>query len=142
MSAKQRFFLDTNIFVYSFDRNDQGKQLVAQQLIERALVTHRGVISYQVVQEFLNVALRKFSIPLSFEDASCYLDSVLSPLCQLMPTMGLYEQALAIAYQSGYGLYDALIVSSALSSGCSVLYSEDLQDGRVIAGLIIRNPFR
>jgi predicted nucleic acid-binding protein len=43
--------------------------------------------------------------------------------------------------QTQYRFYDCLIVSAALASGASVLLSEDLQEGRVIGGLTIRNPF-
>ena len=38
---------------------------------------------------------------------------------------------------------DAMIVASALRAGCSILYSEDFQDGRVFEKhLTVRNPFR
>src|ERR1700678_2664259 len=59
-----RFFLDTNIFVYSFDRSAVMKAQKATQLICNTLKTQKGIISYQVVQEFFNVALRKFSEPM------------------------------------------------------------------------------
>jgi predicted nucleic acid-binding protein len=35
-----------------------------------------------------------------------------------------------------------LIVTMALTSQCRVLYTEDMQDGRVIDGLRIANPFK
>lgn len=56
-----RCFLDMNIFVYWFDREDRRKQSRAEELVEAALVDHRGIISNQVIQEFLNVATRKFA---------------------------------------------------------------------------------
>ena len=59
-----RFFLDTNIFVYSFDQTAPAKSRKATQLIRKALTTQKGVISYQVVQEFFNVALKRFSQPM------------------------------------------------------------------------------
>ncbi len=47
-----------------------------------------------------------------------------------------------IAERYGLSIYDALIVSAALMAGCRTLYSEDMQDGQVIEGLLtIRNPF-
>lgn len=49
-----RFFLDTNIIVYSFDSSQPGKQLIAKKLIQDALQNQSGCISYQVIQEFLN----------------------------------------------------------------------------------------
>jgi len=59
MSGK--FFLDTNIFVYSFDANLPKKAAQATKLIRKGIETRGGIVSYQVVQEFLNVALRRFA---------------------------------------------------------------------------------
>ena len=57
---KDRFFLDTNIIVYSFDSNAVEKQKKARELIAESLSSGNGIISVQVVQEFLNVATKKF----------------------------------------------------------------------------------
>jgi len=41
-----------------------------------------------------------------------------------------------------YGYYDSLIITSALTSHCEVLYSEDFQHGQLINDrLRILNPF-
>ena len=61
----RRFFLDTNILVYTFDETTPLIRAKARELVEMALTTGLGVISYQVVQEFLNVATKKFVAPLS-----------------------------------------------------------------------------
>jgi predicted nucleic acid-binding protein len=101
----------------------------------------RGIISYQVVQEFLNAALKKFSKPLTAADAERYLTIVLEPLCAVFAGFELYHQAIDIANRLKYSFYDSLIIASALQAGCSVLYSEDLQHGQKIGGLRILNPF-
>jgi predicted nucleic acid-binding protein len=75
-----RFFLDTNIFVYSFDGGSPQKAGVARELIRRAIKTGKGVVSYQVVQEFFNVALRRFAKPMSLADAEQYLSITFRPL--------------------------------------------------------------
>ena len=135
------FFLDTNIFVYTFDETAAEKRQIAQQLIRTALSTRRGVVSTQIVQEFLNVALHKFSRPMTVSDAQEYLKSVLLPLCQQYPTGTFYDRALLIKAETGYSFYHSLVVTAAIEAGCSTLLSEDLQDGRVIQGLTIVNPF-
>ena len=94
MSAK--FFLDTNIVVYTFDVKAPKKKRRAQELLEQALRTREGVVSTQVVQEFLNVATSKFSVPLRLSDAQQYLQDVLSPLCSVFPSINLYRHALAL----------------------------------------------
>jgi len=139
MSGK--FFLDTNILVYTFDATAPAKQHIARQLISTALNSQQGIISYQVVQEFLNVAMRKFSPPLKPDDANIYLDRILTPLCELFPSMIYYSKALKISERWGYSLYDSLIITAALEAGCETLYSEDMQHGQLIQTLTIINPF-
>lgn len=137
----ERRFLDTNILVYTFDARAPRKQRIAQDLVARALRDRDGIISYQVVQEFLNVALRKFATPLTTSEAQDFLRRVLMPLCEVFPDSDLYSAALLVASQSGWNFYDSLILASAAAGKCRVLMSEDLQAGRTIHGVEVRNPF-
>lgn len=139
MSA--RYFLDTNILVYVFSADAPKKRKRANNLVREALTARRGVISYQVVQEFLNVALRKFERPFINSEARHYYLKVLKPLCVLQSSSHLFLRALSIQEETNFQWYDSLIVASALESGCAVLYSEDLQHERVIEGMAIENPF-
>lgn len=136
-----RYFLDTNILVYCFDRNDRTKQKRAEEMVGEALEDQRGLISSQVVQEFLNVATRKFASPMNYQEARVYLDTVLLPLCEVFPSVALYQQALSLLNETRFSFYDCLIISAALEANCTTLYSEDLQDGQKVRGLTIRNPF-
>ena len=137
-----RFFLDTNIFVYSFDQSATAKARKAAQLIRRALTTQKGVISYQVVQEFFNVAFRRFAHPMSVAEAEQYLITVFRPLLAIHSSPALYVEALRIAGKHRLAWYDAIIIASALEGHCDTLFSEDFQHGRKIEGLQIENPFR
>ncbi|MCP4657580.1 MAG: PIN domain-containing protein [bacterium] len=136
-----RFFLDTNVLVYTFDPRDSAKQARARELVEEALGEQRGLISFQVVQEFLNVATRKFEPPLAHADCRTYLDRVLRPLCEVFPTIELYREALFLAERWRYGVYDSLILAAAIQAGCGTLYSEDLHHGQKIQDLTIVDPF-
>jgi predicted nucleic acid-binding protein len=136
-----RFFLDTNIFVYSFDQSATAKAQRAAHLIREALTTQKGVISYQVVQEFFNVALRKFARPMQPADAGQYLTTVFRPLLAIHSSQALYAEALFLHAQSKLSWYDSLIVSAAIQAQCEVLFSEDLQHGQRFGSLQIRNPF-
>jgi predicted nucleic acid-binding protein len=136
-----RFFLDTNIFVYSFDQSASAKAQAAAQLIREALTTQKGVISYQVVQEFFNVALKKFAQPMQPADAGQYLITVFRPLLAVHSSQALYAEALFLHAQSKLSWYDSLIVSAAIQAHCEVLFSEDLQHGQRFGSLQIRNPF-
>jgi predicted nucleic acid-binding protein len=136
-----KFFLDTNIFVYSFDHSSATKSGRASQLIGRAVTTRTGVISYQVVQEFFNLALRKFAKPMRPEDAEQYLGAVFRPLMTINSSQALYGEALRITQRYRFSWYDSLIIAAALEANCSILYSEDLQHGQKIGDLRIENPF-
>jgi len=134
-------FLDSNLFVYLFDETAPEKQQIAGSLIHTALEEGSGTISFQVVQEVLNVLTCKLALPITPEDARRFLDRVLVPLWGVMPSQSLYQRALEVHARYRYGLYDALIIAAASDAGCTRLYSEDLQNGQQIDGVTIQNPF-
>jgi len=134
-------FIDSNVFIYLFDETSEGKRITAESLVERGLREGSACISYQVVQEVLNVITRKFDPPATAGDARMLLDQVLLPLWRVMPNQALYQRALDIQDRYKYGFYDSLIVASALEFGCSRLLSEDLSSDQTIDHLTIENPF-
>jgi predicted nucleic acid-binding protein len=134
-------FIDTNVFVYHLDRSDKRKHRIAEGIVRDALASGRACISFQVVQECLNVALCKAAVPLTPEQARSYLDVVLLPLMQVLPSGALYHRALDVQQRWRFGFYDSIIVASALSAGCTQLLSEELQDGQRMEGLVVKNPF-
>jgi predicted nucleic acid-binding protein len=136
-----RFFLDTNVFVYSFDRSAPAKARRALQLIRGAIETRKGIVSHQVVQEFFNVALRRFAKPMTLADAEQYLATVFRPLIAVHSSQALYGEALLLSDRFSLSWYDSLIVAAAIEGQCSVLYSEDLQSGQRFEDLEIQNPF-
>ena len=135
------FLLYTNVLIYAFDQSAPEKQRVADTIIRDALVMGRGIISAQVVQEFLHASRRKFKRPMTLAERQRHFQKVLKPLCRYFPSISSYEQALLVAEETGYSFYDALIVTAAIESGCDTLLTEDLQHGRVIQGVRIVNPF-
>jgi predicted nucleic acid-binding protein len=136
-----KYFLDTDIFVYCFDDTQPKKKVRSLALIAEALQTGDGIISTQVMQEFINVATRKFSVPLKPEDCKVYLQKVMYPLCHVFPDLDLFQTALDILRETGYSFYDSLILSGALRGGCTILYSDDLHAGQQVDRLKIVNPF-
>ena len=129
-------FFDTNVLIYAIAQND-CRSVVAEELLAEG-----GIISVQVLNEFVSVTRRKIQMP--WENVTEALDSI-RILCPspISITLKTHDSALGIAQQYGYSIYDALIAASALESDCSTLYSEDLQDGQIIGKkLTIQNPFR
>lgn len=129
-------FFDTNVFVYGIVQNDPRSQKAEE------LIAEGGTVSVQVLNEFADVARRKAKM--LWDEVRFAIENI-KILCPdpLPATLDTHREALAIAERYGYRIYDALIVASALEAGCTILYSEDMQDGQVIdKTLTIRNPFR
>ena len=134
-------FLDSNVLLYQFDRKALQKQSVAREIIVNALTTRSAIISFQGVQETINVLTRKLPVPMAELDVQDVLNNMLIPLMRVMPSAALYTDALRIAQRFKFSFYDALIVAAAQSAGCKRLLTEDMQHGDVIDGLRIVNPF-
>ncbi len=133
-------FIDSNVIVYLFDKIDTNKHQCAENLLQRTLELGTGCISYQVVQETINVITRKLNA--TTDEARQLLDRVLIPLWHVNPTQMLYRRGLDLQARYQFSFYDSLIVAAALEAGCNTLYSEDLQHGQKIEGrLTIENPF-
>ena len=137
-----KFFLDTNVLVYSFDPDAQEKAVIAEKLVRRGRTSGLGMVSYQVAQEFVNVALRRFAASMTAEELERYFLRVLFPLLQIHSSPHLFLQALHLQSRNRLPWYDSLIVAAALQGGCKVLYSEDFQDQQRFGDLVVENPFR
>ena len=132
MSGKP--FLDTNIVVYAFSANDPRSEKA------EALVAAGGVISVQVLNEFVNVSRRKRLRDWDeIQGALAVLRTLLDVPQPL--TIEVHEAAIVIARDYRFALYDSLIVASAMRAGCAVLYSEDFPHEQRVKDLTIRNPF-
>jgi predicted nucleic acid-binding protein len=136
-----RHFLDTNIFVYTFDLQAPGKSKRAENLIADALATGAGMISFQVAHEFVSVARKPFRTPMDFHQIERYWHTTLQPLLAVHSSPGLFIRALDVARRDQLSWYDSLIVAAAIQGECKILYSEDLQHGRRFGDLVIENPF-
>lgn len=130
-------FLDTNVLVYSVDLRDPVKCATARRLLQTC-GTHSGVLSTQVLQEFYVTVTRKET--LSSSDALAFINALTR--FEVVPIdVPAIQRAVSIHQQHKISFWDALIIASAEKGGCRLLWSEDLQDGQVIAGIRIRNPF-
>jgi predicted nucleic acid-binding protein len=138
---RDRYFLDTNILVYSLDPVDPRKARIAEELVTRGVGTKLGVISYQVVQEFINVSLRQFRATMTATELELYFFKVLLPMMTIPSSSGLFLEALRLQTVGQIGWYDSLIVAAAIQGDCEVLYSEDMQHGRRFGDLMIHDPF-
>jgi predicted nucleic acid-binding protein len=129
-------FFDTNVLIYAALVEDP-RSTSAEEVLYAG-----GTISVQILNEFVSVARRKFQTPWTDVKAALQGIRILCPDA-ISLTIGIHEDAVRIAEQYRYQIYDALILASALKANCNVIFSEDLRDGQLIDGkLKIENPFR
>ena len=136
-----RFFLDTDVFIASFDRRRRRRHEDAHELISTALSAGVGFVSPLVIQEFVSAALQEFSVPLTAPDCRLYIEEVLMPLCCTTPAAALYPRALAIRERSEWDFRDCLIIASAQEIGCRTLFSQRLPHWQRFDSLLFVNPF-
>ncbi len=140
MTADGRTFVDTNVLLYAHDASETEKQPIARALLERLWADRSGVVSTQVLQEFYVVATRKFQPPMRRPEARELVALYATwPVVQIDTALIFDAAVLEDRFQLSF--WDALIIEAARRAGATRLVSEDLQDGRLIAGIAIENPF-
>ena len=137
-AIRQTSFIDSNVLIYAEASDAPAKQLQALSLLRTLKLNGNGVISTQVLQEYCNVALRKLRLESSYVRMQLRAHEQFE-VVQITPTM--IHVALDLQQTRSLSFYDALIVCAAKVSGCSILYSEDLNSGEVIDGINLVNPF-
>ena len=135
MSAE---FIDTNILVYAHDSTSSRKQAIAIELIDRLSAARSGRLSTQVLLEFFATARKAGLTPAIAAD----IVDDFSSWSVYTPTGADVSAATRLSIKQTISIWDALILTAAMRSGCDVLWSEDLQDGRYFGSLRVQNPFR
>lgn len=140
VDPSRRAFVDTNILLYAHDRDAGAKQAVASALLTTLWENRTGLLSTQVLQEFLVNAIRKLKQPLALPQAR-----------DIVRTYGVWVtrdssvndvlRATELMQLTGFSFWDSLILACAEAAGAEVLYSEELQHGQIIAGIEVLNPF-
>lgn len=129
--------LDSNILVYAELEPETPKGAMAQRVIE--MTAARGVIAAQAMLEFVAVVRRRRieSLP----SATAKVDAW-SMVFEVAPTTNLVAAAaLTLVRVHRFQVWDAVIWSAARAAGATLFVSEDLQDGLVLDGMRVVNPF-
>lgn len=133
-----RTFLDTNVLVYAQDAGSPAKQRKSREIIASLAESVDGVISTQVMQEFYVAATKKLRVaPLAAKGIIKTFG--VFDVVQVAPA--LIQEAIDCSILNELSFWDALIVASAASAGCSLVLSEDLNPGQVILGVTVKNPY-
>ena len=131
-------FFDTNIFVYvvSAAPADRAKREIAQRLLLESEIC----LSVQILQEFMDVTLRKQQLGLTHAEISDMIQHMIGyPLVET--SVALARRAFDIKTRYGIRYWDAALIAAALELGCHTIYSEDLNHGQDYGGVTVLNPF-
>lgn len=134
-------FLDANIVVYAHDQSAGDKQKIAQELIRSLWESRNGCLSIQVLQEFYVTVTQKVPIPMETEMAARVIEDLSFWRVHEPGSKDVLE---AITLQQRYDIsfWEAMILQSAIQSGCQVIWSEDLASNRSYEGIRLVNPFQ
>lgn len=133
-----RSFFDTNVLVYADDKATLAKQRRAIELVAEHRRAGTGVLSSQVLQEYFVTVTRKLHVEAKIARRKVEL---LAEFDLVVPGLDDILAAIDLHRLHGFSFWDALVLRAAKESACTILYSEDLQPGRVIDGVQIVNPF-
>ena len=139
MNEGDKFFVDTNLLLYSIDADQPAKQLRASAWLEFLWPQRVVGISWQVLNEFYWNATRKLDLPAASAQSNVRLFAQWNPLG---PDMTLVERAWFWCDTSQTSYWDGLIVAAAERLGCSILLTEDLQADRTYGTVRVVNPFK
>lgn len=134
-------FVDTNVLLYWRDASQAEKQFLAKAWLDHLWDQQTGRLSTQVLAEYYTNVSRKLSKPLpapeAWKDVNAFLAWNPRPIDR-----DTLIRARDIEARYKLSWWDCQIVAAAQLEHCSVLLTEDLQDGMRFGDLTVRNPFR
>jgi predicted nucleic acid-binding protein len=133
-----RYFVDTNVLLYTYDKSDALKRAKAEAWLASLWGNWNGALSWQVLQEFYFNALRKFEVP---ANAARDLVKLMSQWNPPEVTLGMLERAWYWNDHANVSFWDAMIIAAAERTRCRFLLSEDFQTGREFGAITVLNPF-
>jgi predicted nucleic acid-binding protein len=132
-----KVFMDTNLWVYLFSEETIKKESISQ-LVTKNFGNIR--LSTQVLGELFHVLTKKKIVPI--EEAIRIVYRILDDFPVSAIHKGIVKYALELKLKYRFSYWDSLIITSALDTGCDILYTEDMQHNQLIEGeLKIINPF-
>lgn len=135
---RDKVFIDSNIFLYAFNKDEEFKYDISLKII---LDKENNLsISTQVINEVSNNLKRKLKYTNSEIKKFIISSYQIYNIVNFSKDILLYACDIRDRYKISY--YDSLIVASALSSKCTILYSENMQHQLKIDNLVILNPFK
>jgi len=132
---RDKIFIDSNIFLYAFSDKNISKQIISARIVKQ-----NHTISTQVLNEVSNNMLKKLNF--SNKEIEKFISSCYMQYNIVDFSKEIFIKASIVRDKYNISYYDSLILSSAITSKCDILYSEDMQHNQRIEDLTIINPFK
>jgi len=131
-----KIFIDSNIFLYAFSDKMLTKQVIAKNII----LSDTSIISVQVINEVSNNLLKKLQF--LENEITSFIESCYERYSVINLTQEIFIVASELRIKHQFSYYDSIIVAAALVNQCQVLYTEDMQHGKIIENTLkITNLF-
>jgi predicted nucleic acid-binding protein len=138
-NARMNCFVDTTLLVYAIDPGNRRKQEIAADLLRAIVRDGTLVLSAQSLNELYRVATDRRSL-LTRKEARAAVER-LARFCTAPYDFEVTRHAWRIQDEHGFSYWDCVLLASAALAGCGTFFSENMQRGRRVQGLIIVNPF-
>jgi len=144
LCMNDRVFIDTNILIYAYLSNpqkeeDYTKHLKAIELLKSFTNKEHIFISIQVCNEYYSALLKHKIDDVRIQQS---VQSLMNAVNVASVSTDTLKGAFELKNRYSFSYWDSLILSSSLENHCTLLYSEDMQNGQLIEGVLrIVNPF-
>jgi predicted nucleic acid-binding protein len=135
--------VDTNVLLYSVDRNEPTKQLKAQELLNQLRSAQEPtILLWQVLGELAQQARRwRDQGKLTPSEFSQHIQAFRHLFPVVVPTADAFDRAMSLAERFSLSHWDSMILGACQSAGATRLYTEDIGAPRQIDGIELINPF-
>lgn len=136
-----RMLVDTNIVVYAHDPSEESKNRLAIDLLEELRASGAGVLSTQVVMEFVRTVTTKIPDPMGLAAAVSQARFFMAAWPVVPVTRFVVDEALRGAITHRMSLWDAQVWATARMNQIRTVLSEDFAHGTEVEGVRFTNPF-
>jgi len=130
--------IDANILIYSVDPRHPTKQRVASEILT-ILESRETIIATIALAEFYWALSRKRIAGARL--ASQHLEDMAGLFIPVSYGRDDVLAAAKLAEEGRFSFWDAVMLSSVMNAGCTVMLSEDMHDGARLGNIVVRNPF-
>jgi predicted nucleic acid-binding protein len=138
----EKYFIDTNIFVYAYTKIEENKIKIAKNIIENGIISRNTYISEQILIEFINCISKKISKNITKKQILNISQSINNSQNVINYNGNTIIKALKISQENNIHFFDALIAATMIENNIDIIYSENEKDFKKIKGITIINPFK